>query len=191
MVSPRRLMMTTQHTQPFADRNQTVTQKPRNSLPSFRDRGSVPRSRPWGEPIWISLFGRDWVVKKPTKLGFAGSFMGSLGVVCIVWGSVESFDPLRIGIAMFVAGVILVCFKELKAYLKELRTMNLAADEIYNIGRERGEAETYDEAYKEGYQEGMTHGERRRPHVVAPLPKCPSCGTSTALHSVASVADRV
>jgi hypothetical protein len=97
---------------------------------------------------------------------------------------------MRIGIALFIAGVILVCFKELKAYLKELRTMNLAADEIFNIGRERGEADTYDEAYKEGYEEGMAKGERRRPHVVAPLPQCPNCGTATALHSVASVADR-
>jgi hypothetical protein len=121
-------------------------------------------------------------VRKPTKLGFIGTLLGSLGVVCIVWGSVEAFDPVRVGIGLFLAGVILVCFKE-------LRTQNLAADEIFNIGRERGEADVYDEAYREGYEEGMTMGERRRPYA-APLPHCPNCGTATALHAVASVADR-
>jgi hypothetical protein len=109
--------------------------------------------------------------------------MASLGVVCIVWGSAKEFDPVRVGIVLFLGGLTLVCFKE-------LRTQNLAANEIYNVGRERGQDETYDEAYKEGYREGMTMGERRRPHVVAKLPHCPNCGTATALHAVAGVADR-
>lgn len=124
--------------------------------------------------------------------------MGSLGVVCIAWGSIEAFDPIRVGIGLFIAGVILICFKELQVHLKELRTLNLAADEIYNVGRERGQEDTYAEAKEEGfregrevgYREGMTKGERRRPVSVAPLPHCPGCGTATALHSVASVADR-
>jgi hypothetical protein len=116
--------------------------------------------------------------------------MGSLGVVCIVWGSIEEFDPVRVGIALFIAGVILICFKRLEEQHRKLEEKNLAADEIYNVGRERGEADTYDAAYKEGYEAGMTIGERRRPLMVAPLPHCPSCGTATALHAVASVADR-
>jgi len=169
--------MTNRHT----DRDRNVTQSSRNQMPPDRDTGSRPLRR--GGPIWINLFGRDWVVRKPTKLGFTGTAMGSLGVVCVVWGSVQAFDPVRVGVGLFLAGVILMCFKD-------LRTQNLAADEIFNIGRERGEADVYDEAYKEGYEEGMAMGERRRPHVVAPLPQCPSCGTTTALRSVASVADR-
>jgi hypothetical protein len=127
------------------------------------------------------------VVKKPTKLGFTGSLMGSLGVVCIVWGSVREFDPVRVGIALFLAGVILIGFKKMGDQHDRLEEKNLAGDEIYKVAHDRG----IEEGYEDGYREGMIHGERRRPAVMAPLPHCPSCGTATALHAVASVADRV
>jgi hypothetical protein len=127
------------------------------------------------------------VVKKPTKLGFTGPLLGSLGVVCIVWGSVREFDPVRVGVALFLAGVISIFFKKLEDQHRRLEEKNLAADEIWKIGQNAG----FEDGYADGYQDGVANGERRRPHVVAPLPQCPHCGTATALHSVASVADRV
>lgn len=181
MVSPRGLM-TTQHT----DRDRNVTHNSRNPFPSAADRPSVPRSRPWGEPIWINLFGRDWVVRKPTKLGVAGTALGSLGVVCIVWGSVQAFDPVRVGIVLLLVGVISIYFNKTTTLLQELRTQNLAADEIYKIGRDQG----IEDAWEDGYREGVADEKRHKPQIVVPLPQCPSCGTSTALRSVASVANR-
>lgn len=174
-MGPRKLK-TTQHT----DRDQTVTTSLRNPLASETDKRSRPLRR--GEHIWIHVLGRDWVVKKPTKLGIAGTIMGSLGVGCIIWGSVKLFDPLKIGSVLFIAGVILICFKRLEEQHGRLEEKNLAADEIFNLGRERGESD----AYEDGYKDGMAFGERRRPQA----PHCPSCGTSTALHSVVSVANR-
>lgn len=125
------------------------------------------------------------MVKKPTKLGFAGYVMGSLGVVCIIWGSVREFDPLKVGSVLFIAGVILICFKRLEEQHGRLEEKNLAADEIYKLGKNIG----VEEGYEDGYHEGMIHGERRRPAVV-PLPVCPDCGADTHLRSVAGVANR-
>lgn len=184
MVSPRRLM-TTKHTNQHTDRDQTVTTSSRNPFPSETDKRSVPRSRPWGGPIWISLFGRDYVVRKPTKLGLTGSLMGSLGVGLVAWGSVKEFDPVRVGSVMFLAGVILICFKRLEDGHHRLEEKNLGGDEIYKLAHDRG----IEEGYEDGYHEGMIYGERRRPHV-APLPSCPNCGTATGLRSVASLANR-
>lgn len=117
-------------------------------------------------------------LRKPTKLGIAGTFMGSLGVVSVTWGSIKHFDPVRVGIVLLIVGVTLMCFQSLK-------TKNLAADEIYNIGRERG----HEDGYEEGYREGMAYGERRRPSVVVPMPtRCDDCGHVMKL--VGSVADR-
>lgn len=166
--------------------NQNETHQSSNLLDPCIDEAVGPRGRgprPGGH-MWVHLWGRDWVVRKPTKLGFIGTALGSLGVVGLGWESVDHFQPGRVGVMLVIVGAILICYKRLE-------TKNLAADEIYNLGRERGEGDMYDEGYKDGYREGVTKGERRRPHVVARLPHCSNCGTATALHSVASVADRV
>lgn len=153
-----------------------------NARTSSNDATPVPR-KARGGPLWINLFGRDWIVRrrKPTKLGIIGTVLGCLGVAGITWGSVKEFDPMRIGITLLIVGTILICFKKLE-------TKNLAADEIYNVGRERGETEGYDE----GFRDGVTEGGRARPRpVVVPLsPRCPDCGHSVGLQPVGSVADR-
>jgi hypothetical protein len=151
-----------------------------NARTSSNDQTLIPRYARGGS-FWINLFGRDWIVRRrrPTTLGIIGTGLGCLGVMGITWGSIQKFDPMRIGIAFLVIGVMLICFKKLE-------TKNLAADEIFNVGRERGEAE----GYEMGHRDGVAEGERKRPRVVVPFPKCPGCGHSVGLHAVGSVADR-
>jgi hypothetical protein len=162
----------------------------RNPLATGRVGGSVPRKR--RGPVWINLLGRDLIVNRPSKLGIAGTLAGSLGVVCIVWGSVEVFDPVRVGVVLFLAGVISICFDKLRSSLRELRTRNLAADEIYKIGYERGQEESYEEGRADGYREGMINGERRHSQVVVPFTrqKCTDCGHMIDIRPMASVAGR-
>lgn len=152
-----------------------------NARTSSNDQPSVPRKARGGH-TWINLFGRDWIVRrrKPTKLGIIGTVLGSLGAGGIIWGSAKAFDPMRIGIALLIVGTIIICFKKLEA-------KNLAADEIYNVGRERGEAD----GYEMGLRDGRVDGERTRP-VIVPFPaqKCPDCGHSAGSLPVGSVADR-
>lgn len=152
----------------------------RNLFASGADNRSIPRS-PRGGSIWINLLGRDWIVRrrKPTKLGIIGTVLGCLGMVGITWGSMQKFEPTRIGIAFLIIGITLICYKKLE-------TKNLAADEIYNVGRERGEADTWDEAY----QAGFADGERSRPVVVPFPPQC-TCGNSACAQPAGVVADRV
>lgn len=152
-----------------------------NARTSSNDQPLVPRNARRG-PLWINLFGRDWIVRRrrPTKLGIIGTVLGCLGVGCIIWGNTRQFDPMRIGIALLIVGTILICFKKLE-------TKNLAADEIYNVGRERGEAD----GYEMGLKDGRVDGERQRPVIVPfPVQQCPDCGHSVGLTPVGSVADR-
>lgn len=128
--------------------------------------------------MWINLWGRDWIVRrrKPTKLGIIGTAIAGVGVIGIAWGNLEDFTPDRIGIALLLLGVTLICYKRLE-------TKNLAADEIFNVGREQGEAE----GYEAGYDDGLKDGERNRPVIVPfPIQKCPDCGHTSALQSVGS-----
>ena len=134
----------------------------RNFYSLWIDRPFVPRHRRrGGNHLWIKLFGRDWVVKriKPTLLGIVGTFISILGVGGMFWGSLQHFDPQRVGIALLIVGVTVICFKRLE-------TKNLAADEIFNLGRERGEADGYDEGYRDGLEEGQKNSQRP---VVVPL----------------------
>jgi hypothetical protein len=118
--------------------------------------------------------------RKPTTLGIIGTALACIGVVGLTWGSLDEFRPERIGIAALLIGVTLICYQR-------LATKNLAADEIYNVGRERGEAD----GYEAGYEEGRADGQRSRPFVVPlPVQTCPCCGESMSLQSVGSVADR-
>lgn len=151
----------------------------RNLFTPVRDKRSRPRTR--GGSIWINLFGKDWIVRrrKPTKLGIIGTFIACLGLGGLAWGSLEHFDPQRLGIACLIVGITLICFKKLE-------TKNLAADEIYNVGRERGEADGYDQ----GFQDGMVVGERNRP-VVVPFPPHCTCGDPNCAQPAGVVADRV
>lgn len=117
--------------------------------------------------------------RRPTKLGIIGVTLAVMGVAGLAWGNIEEFHPERIGIAALVVGVILLCYKQ-------LAIKNLAENAIFNVGRERGEADGYDS----GYEDGLKDGERRRP-VVVPLPihTC-RCGNSKSLESVGRVVDR-
>jgi len=151
----------------------------RNLFTSAADNRSIPR--PHGGWVWINLLGRDWIVKrrKPTKLGIIGTALGTSGVVGITWGSLDEFRPDRVGIAFLMVGITLICFKKLE-------TKSLAADEIYNVGRERGESDGYDQ----GYQDGLRDGERSRP-VVVPFPPHCTCGNPECSQPAGVVADRV
>lgn len=153
----------------------------RNFFTPGRDRRFIPRVRgPRQGHLWINLLGRDLIVKRcrPTWLGVVGTFTAGLGVIGLTWGSLKNFDPQRLGIACLIVGITLICFKKLE-------TKNLAADEIYNVGYERGEADSYDRAY----QEGFADGERSRP-VVVPFPPYCTCGNPACAQPVGSVADR-
>ena len=120
--------------------------------------------------------------RRPTSLGIIGTSLGVLGVIGLTWGSIDSFKPDRVGIALLVVGAIIICYKRLE-------TKNLAADEIYNVGRERAEAD----GYELGYQDGLEDGHKTQPArpVIVPLHQCAGCGKSTALTAAGSVADRV
>lgn len=98
-----------------------------------------------------------------------------------MWGSIQHFDPQRVGIALLNFGVALICFKRLE-------TKNLAADEIFNLGRERGEADGYDEGFRDGVEEGEKS--RQRPVVVPMSPRCADCGHCSA-QAVPVALDRV
>lgn len=156
----------------------------RNFLTLLIDRGGIPRRRtPRGAHLWINMLGRDWVVKrcKPTWLGIVGTFISTLGLIGLTWGSLDHFDPQRLGIALLIVGVTLICYKRLE-------TKNLAADEIYNVGRERGETDGYDEGFRDGVEEGeKTH---QRPVVVPLSPRCVDCGHRSELLPIGTVADR-
>lgn len=120
--------------------------------------------------------------RKPTTLGIIGTTIGVLGVIGLTWGSIDSFKPDRVGIALLVVGAIIVCYKRLE-------TKNLAADEIFNVGRERGEAD----GYKLGYHDGLEDGHKTQPArpVIVPLHhRCEDCQNSAAPVSVGGVADR-
>ena len=148
------------------------------------DKRLIPRRKtPRGDHLWINMFGRDWVVKrsKPTWLGIVGTFITMLGIGGMVWGTVENFDPQRLGIAMLIVGVTLICYKRLE-------TKNLAADEIYNVGLERGQDDGYDQGYRDGLEEGQKT--RARMQVVPLSPRCSDCGHCSAPQPVVSVADR-
>ena len=155
----------------------------RNFFTPSGDRRFIPRVRgPRQGHLWINLLGRDWIVKrrKPTWLGVVGTFTAGLGVIGLTWGSLKNFDPQRLGIACLIVGITLICFKKLE-------TKNLAADEIYNVGRERGESDGYDE----GYREGLEEGQKARTLTVVPLsPRCTDCPNCAAYLPVGSVADR-
>ena len=150
----------------------------RNLFASSADNRSIPRPR--GGSVWINLLGRDWIVRrrKPTKLGIIGTAVGCLGAVGITWGSLEEFRPDRVGIAFLMVGITLICFKKLER-------KNLAADHIFNLGRERGEGDGYDQ----GYRDGFADGERNRPVVVAFPPHC-TCGNPKCSQPAVAVADR-
>lgn len=151
-----------------------------NARTSSNDQTPVPRIARGGR-IWINLFGRDWIVRrrKPTTLGIIGAALGATGVSGLAWSSFNSFRPDLIGIMLVVVGAVVICYKRLE-------TKNLAADEIYNVGRERGEADGYEQGYRDrGLEQPFTP-------VVVPLPqRCEHCGHSVGLTAVGSVADRV
>lgn len=138
----------------------------RNRSTVCSDEAVKPRGRksPGGH-IWINLFGRDWVVKRrrPTLLGIIGTVLGALGVVGIAWGSLERFQPDRVGITLVVLGAILICYKRLE-------TKNLAADEIYKLAYDRGKEDGYDEGYEDRGLE-----QPARP-VVVPFPGMVTAG---------------
>ena len=153
----------------------------RNPQRTTIDKRSMPQKR----HIWISLLGRHWIVRKrkPTLLGTAGAALGGLGVGALVWGNIRNFEPTRIGVALLIIGVMLICTKCLKA-------KNLAENEIFNLGRERGEADCYDEYYRQGLEDG-----RRERLTVVSMPQQCSCGDPQCLQPagrkpVGSVADR-
>jgi len=100
-------------------------------------------------------------------------------VIGLTWGSILEFKPERIGIALLILGAMLVCYQKLDR-------KNLASNEIFNEGRERGEADGYDH----GYRDGLVDGRRERPHVIELHPKCEDCGQPAAKRPVGSVADR-
>jgi hypothetical protein len=126
--------------------------------------------------------------RKPTLLGIIGSAVAVAGVIGLAWGSFKEFHPDRVGIALLVLGAILICYKRLDLSCKRLEQKNLAADEIFNVGREQGETAGYDEGYREGVEEGRRHQPRL---TVVPLrQRCSDCGNSLGLKSVGSVADR-
>lgn len=166
-------------------RHRNETSAMRNGSTVCNDKADEPRRRGQrGGHIWINLFGRDWVVKrsKPTKLGIIGTVLGILGVMSLAWASIEHYRPDLMGVMLIVIGAILVCYKRLES-------KNLAADEIFNVGRERGEADGYTMGFRDGFEEG----EKARPRpVVVPFPtqKCSDCGASAGKQFVGSVADR-
>lgn len=153
-----------------------------NARTSSNDQTPKPRITRGGH-IWINLFGRDWIVRrrKPTKLGIIGTTLAALGGIGLVWGSAGEFRPDRIGIALLLLGAIIVCYKRLE-------TKNLAADEIYNVGRERGEADGYEQGLRDGLEEGRRS--HPRPTVVPLHVRCEACGGAGAKRPVGSVADR-
>lgn len=163
-------------------RNRIETCAMRNKAAACNDQTLVPRGRkPRGGHIWINLLGRAWVVKRreATWLGIIGTALGALGVVGLAWGSADRFQPDRLGIVLVVVGAILICYKRLE-------TKNLAADEIYKVAYDRGREDGYDEGYED---RGMEQPVRP---VVVPMAtqRCGNCGSSPALQSVGSVADR-
>ena len=145
----------------------------RNPGTTSVDYRSVPL-RQRGGHIWINLWGRHLILKKwkPSLMEVAGYVIGCAGVAGLIWGSLEDFDPTRIGIVLLVLGAVLLSTKCLK-------TNNLASNEIYNLGRERGEGDTWDEAY----QAGFADGERSRPVVVPFPPQC-TCGNPACAQPV-------
>lgn len=151
-----------------------------NARTSSNDQTPIPRQARGGH-IWINLFGRDWIVRRrrPTKLGIIGTLTGCLGVIGLAWGNKDDFRPDLLGILFIVLAVMVICYKRLEA-------KNLAADEIYNVGRERGETD----GYEQGYEDGLQQGRKERPHVIELYPKCVDCGQPAAQQSVGSVADR-
>lgn len=151
-----------------------------NARTSSNDQTLIPRKARGGH-IWINLFGRDWVVRRrrPTLLGVIGSALGGLGVIGLTWGSLISFKPDRVGIALAAVGAIIICYQG-------LRTKNLAADEIYKTGYDRGREDGYDEGYED---RGLEHP--ASPVVVPLYSRCTDCGNSAAVTAVGSVADRV
>jgi hypothetical protein len=131
------------------------------------------------------MLGRDWILvkrRKPTKLGIIGAGLAVLGVAGLIWGSIQDFHPERVGIFLAVIGLGIVGYQRLET---RLETRNLAQDEIYNVGRERGEAEGYQQGYDD---RGMEHPVRP---VLVPLHlRCVDCGGTRGLQPVGSVADR-
>jgi hypothetical protein len=103
--------------------------------------------------------------RRPTKLGIIGTALAALGGGGLTWGTVDEFQPERFGILFLIIGIGIIGFQKLER-------RNLASNEIYNTGRERGEADGYDQ----GYRDGLIDGERNRP-VVVPFPgRCQHCG---------------
>jgi|SRR5690349_9709095 len=151
-----------------------------NARTSSNDQTLKPRITRGGH-IWINLFGRDWVVRRrrPTLLGVIGTAIGGLGVIGLMWGSLVSFKPDRVGVALLVVGAIIVCYQG-------LRSKNLAADEIYKIGYDRGREDGYDEGYED---RGLEHP--AAPVVVPLRQRCAECGATAGVAAVGSVADRV
>jgi hypothetical protein len=108
-----------------------------------------------------------------------GTTISGLGVIGLTWGSFISFKPDRVGIALVVVGAIIVCYQG-------LRSKNLAADEIYKTGYDRGREDGYDEGYED---RGLEHPSVP---VVVPLhQRCTECGNVAGVTAVGSVADRV
>ena len=124
----------------------------RNLLTPPTDRRFIPR-KPRGGYHWLNLFGKDWVVKrrKATWTGIIGTSLSIAGVIGVAWGSIERFNPVAVGIMLVLVGVFLICYKKLE-------TKNLAADEIYRVGYDRGKEDGYDEGYEDSSEDSSDDG---------------------------------
>jgi hypothetical protein len=78
------------------------------------------------------LRGTIVVLKRRSGTEYAGAASVVLGIAFIAWQAIiVTFNPAAVGIAALVIGVLLICYKK-------LAIKNMASDEVFQTGYDRG-----------------------------------------------------
>lgn len=120
----------------------------------------LPGSR--GHRMTRGLRGTIVVFRRKTGTEIAGAVAVALGIACIAWQAIiVTFNPAAIGIASLVIGVLLICYKK-------LAIKNMASDEVFQTGYDRGWEDRDEESRRDAF-----------PHVVDITSRlCSSCQTN-------------
>jgi hypothetical protein len=138
-----------------------------NDLQSIASK--LPGAR--GFRMYRGLRGTIVVLRKKTGAEIAGALAVVLGFAGIAWQTVfVQFNPAAIGVAALVIGVLLVCYSKLSA-------KNMASDEIFQTGVDRGYEMRDEELRRDGH-----------PHVVDITTRlCSSCQENRVTPAVQAV----